>query len=778
MKRLRRWNKAILLCLVMGFTIFPSHGRTEPVDYVRPQIDTHQSRWFYFSSASRPFGMVSLSPDTQVKGSWNSGYLYGDKNIKCFSHVHCWQMAGIPVLPTTGEILGHKGMDTYQSPFSHDKEIVSPGYHKVILDKYGITAELTATSRVGMHRYSYPKGQPANVLIDVGAFLAHGPTSKAAFRKKSPTELTGYSLLAPTMRRQKKVAVYYNIQFNRLFQICGGWEPADKVKTLVSKESLEGSGIGGYVSFGDLDGQPLLMKVAISYVSEEQAALNMKHELDHWDFDRVVTDARDEWNRELGKISVEGGTEQEKIKFYTDLWHTLLGRHTFSDVNGKYIDNTGDSPQIRQVPQKQGSPVRNTYNSDGFWGSEFNLNILWSLAYPKVLSDFVSTLVDYYHHGGLIARGPSGGNYTYVMVGDQAIPMIAAAYNKGIRDFDIQAAYEGCLKNSEPGGIRDHAGYELKTNCYMQNYITKGFVPEGLPGKGGHREGCAMTLYFAYQDWCMAQFAKGINKDEDYKKYLNRSFNYRNVFDAESGWMRPKNQDGSWIGNFAPVGKGFNMPGFVESNSAIFTYYVPHNMADLISLLGGNEAFVKKLNKQFEEAAPNKFITPHGAHAGNWVDYENQPSLHMAHLFSHAGAPWLTQYWVRRIKKEVFGDITPYGGYNGDEDQGQMGALGVLMAIGLFDIQGGASTQPYYEITSPIFDKIVINLDKRYYPGKQFVIETRNNSPENVYIQTATLNGKPWNSFRLPHSELVKGGHLILELGNTPNKKWGTASPL
>ncbi len=776
-KRFVQYSKATLLCLMMGFTILPSPGRSEPIDYVRPQIDSHKSRWFYFASASRPFGMVSLSPDTQVRGSWNSGYLYGDKEIKCFSHVHCWQMAGVPVLPTTGEILGHKGMDAYKSPFSHEKETVIPGYHKVVLDKYGITAELTATSRVGMHRYSYPKGRTANVLIDAGAFLAHGPTTKAAFRKKSPTELTGYSILAPTMRRQKSVTVYYAISFDRPFQTCGGWEPVDKVKTLVSKKSLEGSDIGGYVSFGDLDGKPLLMKVAISYVSEEQAALNMKNELDHWDFDRVVSEARNEWNRELGKISVEGGTEQEKIKFYTDLWHSLLGRHTFSDVNGKYVDNTGNFPQIRQVPLEKGRSIRSTYNSDGFWGTEFNLNILWSIAYPKVLSDFVSTLVDYYHNGGLIARGPSGGNYTYVMVGDQAIPMIAAAYNKGIRDFDVQGAYEGCLKNSEPGGIRDHAGYELKTNCYMQNYVDKGFVPEGLPGKGSHREGCAMTLYFAYQDWCMAQFAKGMNKDEDYKKYLKRSFNYRNVFDTETGWMRPKNQDGSWIKNFAPVGKGFNMPGFVESNSAIFTYYVPHNLPDLISLLGGNKVFATKLNKQFEDAAPHQFITPHGAHAGNWVDYENQPSLHMAHLFSHAGAPWLTQYWVRRIKKEVFGNITPYGGYNGDEDQGQMGALGVLMAIGLFDVQGGASTQPYYEITSPIFDKIVISLDNRYYPGKKFVIETKNNSSENVYIQAATLNGKPWNSFRLPHSELVKGGHLILELGNTPNKKWGTASP-
>lgn len=462
------------------------------------------------------------------------------------------------------------------------------------------------------------------------------------------------------------------------------------------------------------------------------------------------------------------------MKFYTDLWHSLLGRHTFSDVNGKYIDNTGSEPVVRSVPlDKDGKPVRSTYNSDAFWGAEFNLNILWSIAYPKRMSEFVSTLVDYYDNGGLIARGPSGGNYTYVMVGDQATPLIAAAYNKGIRDFDIESAYKGCLKNSEPGGIRDHAGYEVEPNKYMTYYVEDGFVPDDIKGNGGHVEGCAMTLYFAYQDWCMAQFAKSLGKDDVYDKYFKRSFSYRNVFDKNVGWMRPRMSDGSWMKDFAPIGKGFNMKGFVESNSAIFTYYVPQNMPDLIDMLGGNEAFVKRLSEQFEKASHSNFITPHGSHAENWVDYENQPSLHMAHLFNHASAPWLTQYWVRRIKKDVFGDITPYGGYNGDEDQGQMGALGVLMAIGLFDIQGGASVDPCYEITSPIFDRVEISLDKRYYDGDKIVIDVKNNSEENVYIQNVLWNGKPHNSFRIPHKELMKGGTLTIELGNKPNKKWG-----
>lgn len=775
MKRKTIYYYIIYIMLTLQLAIPVVHAQdscSDVLQYVRPQIDTHKSRWFFFASASRPFGMVSLSPDTWTQGSWNSGYIYDKTDVWCFSHIHGWQIAGIPVMPTTGPIEGHKGMEACKSPFSHDSETVKPGYHRLTLERYGIVAELTSTLRVGMHRYTFPADQQANILLDVGAYLAHGKTKRACIYRAGKDEVRGYSILAPTGRRKKALKVYFVAQFNQPISRFGGWEKHGEEKALVDRQHIEGEDVGGYVSFDKLKQNTLVMKVAVSYVSEEQAVLNLHTELSHWNFDKVMHESFDEWNRELGKITVEGGSNEERIKFYTDLWHSLVGRHTFSDVNGKYIDNTGKEPVIRQVPLQEGRPVRNTYNSDAFWGSEFNLNILWSLVYPKVMSDFVSTLVDYYKNGGLIARGPSGGNYTFVMVGDQAVPLIAAAYNKGIRDFDVESAYEGCLKNSEPGGIRDHTGYNTTPGPYMKQYIEKGFVPEP-PVKKFHAEGCALTLYFAYQDWCMAQLAKGMGKEDDYRKYMQRSYNYRYVYDHQSGWMRPRMEDGSWMKEFTPIGKGFNMPGFVESNAAIFTYYVPHNIPDLIYLKGGEEAFVHQLNRQFQLASASHFITEHGKHAQNWVDYENQPSLHMAHLFSHAKAPWLTQYWVRRIKKETFGDITPYGGYNGDEDQGQMGALGVLMAIGLFDVQGGASVSPYYEITSPVFDKVTIRLDQRYYAGKELVIETVNNTPENVYIQSVSWNGKPHDCFRIPHSELIRGGRLTITLGPEPNKAWG-----
>ena len=304
----------LLLFLLANYLCIVQTYSQSLIDYVNPQIDTNKSRWFYFSSACRPFGMVSLSPDNKVKGSWNSGYLYDSTEVKCFSHIHSWQMSGIPVMPTVGEILGHKGMEAYKSKFSHKTEIVKPGYHKLTLERYGITVELTSTCRVGMHKYSFPREETNNnVLFDVGAFLGHGPMNTAAIRKYSDRELRGYSIMEPTSRRPKPLTVYFVAKFDHTFSEFGGWEMVGGDKCLVRKDSLKGKNVGGYVRFKNLGSKPLLMKVAISYVSEEQAAINMKMELDHWDFNRVKKESFDEWNEELGKITVEGGSEEEKI---------------------------------------------------------------------------------------------------------------------------------------------------------------------------------------------------------------------------------------------------------------------------------------------------------------------------------------------------------------------------------------------------------------------------------------------------------------------------------
>ena len=479
------------------------------------------------------------------------------------------------------------------------------------------------------------------------------------------------------------------------------------------------------------------------------------------------------WNDRLSKIEVEGGTEAQRTKFYTDLWHALLGRRTVSDVNGKYSDMTGAERKIRQIPlNNDGVPLYRHYNTDAFWGTQWNLNILWSFAYPGIMNQFCNFLVDFYKNGGLIPRGPSGGNYTYVMSTATSTPFIAAAYMKGIRNFDVETAYEGMRKNAFPGGLISKAGYEHFTSIGggAEYYVERGYIPEGLKAEAYHVSGAGQTLECAYQDWCLAQMARALGKDEDYRLFMRRAENYRKLFDSSTGFMRPRSMDGSWLTPFDPMGA----QGWVEGNAWQFTWFVPHDIRGLTGLMGGTEIFTDKLNLAFEKAVPDNFVTPHGKEAVNYVNYGNQPSTQVAHLFNYSGAPWLTQKWVREVKEKAHGDVTPYGGYRGDEDQGQMGGLGVLMAMGLFELRGGAAMEPVYEITSPLFDKITIHLDPKYYKGEKFEIIAKNNSKRNRYIQSAVLNGESLNRPWFYHRQMIEGGTLILDMGPEPNKEWGS----
>ena len=718
--------------------------------------------------------MVSLSPDTHLGCDWKGGYVYGDKSILCFSHIHGWQMYGVPIMPSTGEFHGNEGLKAAASEFLHDSEVAHPGYYKVCLQRYGITAELTSTARVGFHRYTFPACDSAHIAFDTSATLM-GPMTSSEVRRISDSEIAGQSVMSPTQpRRKKPFTVYFIAQFNKPMKFFGGWsnrrllgQPVDRVA---------GRNVGAYVGFATTNDEQLLVKVAISYVSEANARRNLEAELPHWDFDRVVRESTAEWDRELGRIEVEGGTRAQRVKFYTDLWHVLLGRGIVSDTDGSYCDMTGDHPVIRHVQiNSQGRPGFPHYNFDALWGSHWSLNILWSFVYPEVMDGFCNTMVDMYRDGGLIPRGPTGNNYSFVMIGDPAAPFFAAAFNKGIRHYDAEKAYEGLRKNALPGGIRDHADYETSTNACgggMKYYVERGYVPEGIKSTGWDLDGASMTLEYAYEDWCLAQFASALGKKDDAQWLFRRSFNYTNLWDASTKLMRPRNKDGTWLRDFHPFGPK-SAKGFCEANAAIYTYFVPQDVPGLVRLFGGSEKFVGALNQQFEHAAGANFVAPRDQDSSACIDYGNEPSMAMAHMFNFAGAPWLAQKWVRAVKQQAYGDITPFGGYNGDEDQGQLGALGVLMAIGLFDVQGGAELNPTYQITSPIFDRVVIHLNPDYFPGREFVINSRNNSATNQYIQAARLNGQDLGRCWFPHDDLVKGGTLELELGSQPNQKWG-----
>jgi predicted alpha-1,2-mannosidase len=433
---------------------------------------------------------------------------------------------------------------------------------------------------------------------------------------------------------------------------------------------------------------------------------------------------------------------------------------------------TGPAPRVRQIPlDAQGRPLYHHYNSDAVWMTFWNLNQVWGMAYPRTYSEFVRFLLDMYRDGGLIPRGPTGHNYSFVMIGAHSTPLIVGAYMKGIRDFDVATAYEGMRKNHFPGGLMGHGHYEYQSAKLggIEDYLRYGYIPiDGRP-KGWVADSASATLEYAYDDWCLAQMAKALGKEDDGRMFLRRAENYRNLFDRQSGFMRPRRRDGSWLSPFDPLASRY----WCETNAWQFTWFVPHDVEGLIRLMGGRETFNRRLNDVFERGLAANFVAPSASNLG-YVDYSNQPSMAMAHLFNYSGAPWLAQKWVREVKERTFGGATPDLGYRGDEDQGQAGALGVLMAIGLFQVRGGAELEPVYEITSPIFDRVTIHLDPDYYPGRKFVIVARNNSRENCYIQSAALDGWPLARPWFYHRELVKGGTLELVLGPQPNRRWGS----
>ncbi|MDR3195154.1 MAG: GH92 family glycosyl hydrolase [Tannerella sp.] len=773
-------------CIVCLTVIHGFAQQETPADLADPLINTSGCRFDFFSSAAVPFGMVTLSPDTRHGDLWKSGYQWDNEYILDFSHVHNAQTAGIPVMPVTGACKGNLGMEACKSRFSHDGEVVKPGYHKVYLDDYGITAELTATCRAGMHRYTFPEAQEAHLLFDLGAALGPTRMDYAYVRQTGPDEIEGYSVQSPTFRRKKPVVVYFVAQVNRPFDGFAGWQIVNpgQAGDFIKPENgiVQGKGCGAYLAYRHPKaGETLLLKVALSYVSMHNARLNLSAELPHWDFDRVVAEARQAWNEYLGRFRIEGGTRAQQVKFYTDLMHTA-GKHIAHDVDGSYTDCTGPLPAVRQLPVTSGKPDYAFLEGDGLWGSQWNLNILWSLVYPEYGNWMAETFLEYYRNAGMMSRCSWGGNYSYVMVGDHATPLLAALISTGRAQFSPELAYAAARKNAFPGGIRDRAGYEadsVPSGGGMDWYIRYGYVPVEIKdrGQGFHRGGTAMTLEYACQDWCIAQMANRLGKREDAELFAKRSEYWRNVFDPVSGWARPRLKSGEWLEPFSPVAAAndFNTPGFIEGNSATYTFYVPQNMRGLIEALGGNNKFADKLNASFEKAMPHRFITPHGEHGKGWVDYENQPSCEMAHLFSHAGKPWLTQYWVRQVKELTFGGIDPHSGYNGDEDQGQMGALGVLMAAGLFDLKGCVGEEPMLEITSPVFDRMVITFPSPEDKNRMntFEITVKKKHEGDVYIQRVRLNGNPHRHFQFPAADFLKGGKLEIELGPKPNKKWG-----
>ena len=744
------------------------------VSWVDPFIETTKGRFFFFVTGSLPFGMISAAPMTRNRNQYGGGYNYNSTEILGFPQIHNWVIAGLTFMPVTGDVDMTGGEQVWKSSFCHEDEIAMPGYHKVFLNDYGLNVEQSCTERVSMYRVTAANDGDVKFLLNLGGYVASTTMVNADVRKVGDSKIEGsFDTYGRHWGGPENVKVYFAAEFDRPFGKMHGWADKDRFSDIGHLEGshelsqrapnetlsyLDSPTSGVYAEYGAKAGDDFKIKISISYVSCANAWDNMQRECSHWDFDRVRADAVAQWNEWLGRIDVRGGTEEQKVKFYTDLWHVLLGRHRLNDANGQYMDLTRGrryysytldlKPKVRQLPMgPDGKALFNMYNSDSFWLTQWNLNILWGLAWPEVLDDMSASLIQYASNGKYIPRGPCGGGYTYIMTGCPATPLIVSAYNKGLlTKVDPEYAYKKMKWNHSLDGI---IGID-------RSYLDKGYI-EGNAGR---------TLEANFQDWCLAQMAGKLGHVQDKEYFLERSEGWKSLYRDDMKLIFPKDGEGNWVTDNPLDGRGW-----VEANSWQATWSVSHDLRGLSGMMGGDDILCDKLDYAFEMAAPQDFIFGYGS---GYVSYANQPGCSNAHVFSWAGKPWLTQYWVRRVKEQAYGAVSPDFGYGGhDEDQGQMGGVSALMAIGLFSVRGTAAAEPVYEITSPVFDEIAISLDVKYYSGKEFRIRTYNNSAENCYIQKAMLNGRPLDTFWFPHSDFAAGGLLEIWLGPRPSS-WGT----
>lgn len=754
--------------------------------YVDPQIGSVHGRWFFYTPAAMPFGMAKLAPHTNAYGSFGSwgpaGYDDRHTSIEGFGHFHEFQVGGLVFMPTVGALQTTPGSlenpdGGYRSRFDKADEHSEPGYYSVMLKDYGIKAELTATERVGFHRYTFPESKSAHVMIDIGHKQGEsGAVTDAVARQVNGNEIEGYIETYPEYLKfcdpDKRVKMYFVARFNKQPEKVGSFIDSLQFDSTSTKGILNGL----YLNFSMGSGEVLEAQTGMSYTSIKNARLNLETEATGQTFDGVRQAARDAWNEKLGRIRIEGGDSLDRVKFYTGLFHALLGRGLSSDVNGQYPLVDG---KIGQKPLgKDGKPLTRHFNTDGFWGGFWNLSQLWALAYPEYLKEYIQANIDYYKDRGWLHDGLAAGAYTNgVQTNFQGL-LIASAYNVGIRDFDVRTGYEAAVKNE-----LDFNGRNLGNGKYdLRYFVQNGYVPykDTILSNGWiFNFGASHTLEYSFSSYAVAQMAKAMGKTADYDKLMRQATYYRNLYDPVTKFIRPKKEDGTLPEPFDPM-KAWD--GFQEGNAYQYTWYAPHDVAGLMELLG-RDSFNYRLNYMFESAQKSQFSGGSAEiHSFSGIEklynHGNQPCLHQPWLFNYSGQPWLTQKWVRAICNEFYG-TEPLRGYGvgQDEDQGQLGAWYVLAAMGLFDVQGHASMNPTFQFGSPLFDKVTIQLDPTYYTGKELVIETRNNSHSNPYIQSVQHNNKPVKNSWIDRKTLMEGGTLVVELGSKPNTSWGVGTP-
>ena len=725
--------KKTILLAVFILVITNSFAQRDYTSLVNPFIGTGGHGHTY-PGASMPFGMMQLSPDTRM-ADWDgsSGYHYSDSVIYGFSHTHL-SGTGIPdycdilLMPYTGETKWNN--KEYRSGFSHKNEKASPGYYEVLLDKHNIKAELTTSYRSGMHQYSFPStANTGSILID----LVHRDEVLDAFIEQvNDYEMRGYRRSKSWAENQ---AVYFHIKFEQpieAFIIANADKP-------ISGKELKSQKIKSSLSFDLPADKQIRLKIGISAVSMEGAKANLEAEIKDWDFKKVHNDAKQAWNKELSKIDVKGGSKDQQIVFYTALYHTMLAPNIFQDVDGQYL---GTDKKIHKAAGFT------NYSIFSLWDTYRALHPLMTIINQQRTTDWINTFLKQYEHGGMLPVWELAGNETFCMIGYHSVPVIVDAYQKGIRGFDKDLALKAMLSYAES----DRFGLN-----YYRNY--------GYISNDKEHESVSKTVEYAYDDWCIAQFAKSINKDSVYQKYLKRSQYWKNLYDPTTKHLRGKHQsmwhtpfDAKEINNF-----------YTEGNSWHYSFYTPQDVNSLIKLHGGKDKFLVKLNELFTTSSKTTGRDQADV-TGLIGQYAqgNEPSHHMAYLFNYAGQPWRTQELVHKINTEFYKNSPD--GLIGNEDCGQMSAWFIFSSMGFYPVNPANGE---YIFGTPLFDEVRINLEN----GKTFTIKSNRSNTAAKYIASVLLNSKAHTKSYFLHKDIINGGEISFKLSQLPNKKFGSVTP-
>ncbi len=774
-------RKLFLVLLLLTYSLGMSRALSQQTptapkslcDYVDPFIGT-QEMGHTFPGATVPFGMVQLSPETDTvqydkNGKYNgdvyrycAGYQYADKTIVGFTHTHLSgtghsDLGDFLIMPTIGKLKLNPGTadrpsSGYRSSFSHLTEVAKPGYYKVKLDDYNVIAELTASTRVGFHKYTFPKADDAHIIFDLNYSIYNydGKVLWSSVRVENDTLVTGYRITRGWARTRylyfamvfSKPIKKYGFKNNEKLVYNGFWRKFNQSENF---PEMAGKNICAWFNFDTQEGEEIKVKLAISSVSTEGALKNLISEIPHWNFNQTKAEAAASWEKEIAKIQVTAPDDQKK-SFYTSLYHTFLSPITYNDVDGQYrgLDNN-----IYKAD------TYTNYTVFSLWDTYRALHPLFTILQPARTSDMVTSMLKHYDQSvqKLLPVWSHYSNENWCMIGYHAVPVIVDAYMKGIRSYNIDKAFEAVIATST------HKSYD-GIGAYMQY----GYAPYDLASNSA-----SLTLEYGYDDWTIAKLAQSLGKNEQANTYMKRALSYRNLFDKKAGFIRAKDSKGNWKAPFDPLKT--TGEGYIEGNAWNYTFYEPQDVAGYIVLAGGNIPFVRRLDSLFTMHLSDEFFKESEdidrvGIVGGYVQ-GNEPSHHIAYLYNWAGAPWKTQEKINLIVHSKY--LPTPNGLCGNDDCGQMSAWYIFSSLGFYPVCPGTNQ---YVIGSPCLSEAIIRLEN----NKTFTIKALNLSARNIYIQSVTLNGKSWNKTYITHSNIVSGGEIIFNMGSKPNKKWGTAA--